>query len=248
MNEEILLKLGLTENEVKVYLTLLKEESLLAGQIAKLTQLNRSHIYDTLKSLIEKGLVSHVIKSNRKYFKATNPERLSAYVEEKEEKIKEEKQAVQNLIPDLLELYSIPKKKIEAYIYEGKKGIITIFEDIMKSKVKEWLAIASSGKAPETLPFYLPHFHKRRIKLKIKLSVLINDDEEGRKRGKELNKMALTKVKYLPSRFITPISIYIYNNKTAFIIWNLPIALLVDNKETTDSFRDHFNVLWKIAK
>jgi sugar-specific transcriptional regulator TrmB len=245
MDEEILLRVGLTKNEIKVYLTLIKEEPLLAGQIAKLTRLNRSHIYDTLKSLIEKGLASFIIKANRKYFKAANPERLFAYIEEKEEKIKEEKQAVQSLIPELLKLYAVPKKKIEAYIYEGKKGLITVFEDILKSGVKEWLAIASSGKAPKTLPYYLPKFHKKRIKAKIRLKVLINDDEEGRKRGEELNKMKLTEVRYLPSQFVTPISIYIYDNKTTFMIWNLPIALLVDNKETTDSFRDHFEVLWK---
>ncbi|MDO8517647.1 MAG: helix-turn-helix domain-containing protein [Nanoarchaeota archaeon] len=246
MDEEILLKIGLTKNEIKVYLMLLKNEPLLAGRIAKLTYLNRSHIYDILKSLIEKGLVSFIIKANRKYFKSASPERLSAYIEEKEGKIKEEKQIIQNLIPELLKIYTTHKdKKIEAYIYEGKKGIMTIFEDILKSDVKEWLAIASSGKAPQQLPFYLPHFHKKRIKSKINLKVLINDDKEGKERGKELSKMTLTQVKYLPSKFITPISIYIYNNKTAFIIWNLPIALMIENKETTDSFRDHFEVLWK---
>ena len=246
MNEEILFRLGLTKNEIKIYLALLKEEPLLAGQISKLTHLNRSHVYDPLKSLIEKGLVSFIIKANRKCFRATNPQRLSVYIEEKEEKIKEEKKAVEKLVPELLKFYASPKKKVEAYIYEGKKGIVTIFEDILKSGVKEWLAIASSGKAPEALSFYLPHFHKKRIKLKIKLKVLINNDEEGKKRGRELNKMALTKVRYLPSKFITPISVYIYNNKTAFVIWDLPIVLLVDNKETTDSFRDHFEILWKI--
>ena len=248
MNEEILVKVGMTKNEIGVYLNLVKNEPLLAGQIAKLTQLNRSHIYDTLKSLIEKGLVSFIIKANRKYFKAANPKRLIAYIEEKEEKVKEEKKTIQELIPDLLRLYALPENKIEAYIYEGRKGIITVFEDILKSRTEEWLAIASSGKAPETIPFYLPHFHKRRIKLKIRLKVLINDDKEGEKRGKELSKMALTKVKYLPSKFITPISIYIYENKTAFVIWNLPIALLVDNKETTDTFRNHFQILWESYK
>lgn len=248
MNEEILLKIGLTKNEIKVYLELLKEDSCLSGELAKKTQLNRSHIYDTLKSLIEKGLVSYIIKNNRKYFKAAKPQRLIRYLEEKEQKIKNEKQEINKIIPELIDFYNIPKKRIEASIYEGTEGLKTIFEDIIKSKEKEWLAIASSGKAPQILPYYLAHFHKRRIKKKIKLKTLINDDAEGKKRGKELSKMRLTNVKYLPSKFVTPISVYVYKNKTAFIIWNLPVALLIDNKETTESFRDHFEILWKTAK
>ena len=66
---EISLKdFGLTQNEEKVYLKLLEIGSSSAGLLIKKTGMHRAAVYDNIDSLTEKGLVSHVIKANRKYF------------------------------------------------------------------------------------------------------------------------------------------------------------------------------------
>ena len=64
MEEELLAEFGLTRNEIRVYLTLLKMGSALAGEITEKTGIHRRNIYDSLERLQEKGLVSFVIINN----------------------------------------------------------------------------------------------------------------------------------------------------------------------------------------
>ena len=64
MNTKILEAAGLTGNEIKVYLALLELGSVTAGEILKKIEIHRGAVYDTLDKLMEKGLVSYVIKAN----------------------------------------------------------------------------------------------------------------------------------------------------------------------------------------
>jgi len=52
-------QLGFSENEEKVYLHLLKNGSGSIRQIAGDTGINRGTVYDALKELTDRGLVSH---------------------------------------------------------------------------------------------------------------------------------------------------------------------------------------------
>ncbi|MBU1270375.1 MAG: helix-turn-helix domain-containing protein [Nanoarchaeota archaeon] len=81
---DILEDLGLSEAEAKVYLALLETGSTLAGPIIKKTGLHRGTTYQILQRLIEKGLVSYVIKAGKRYFEATDPNRFLAILKEKE--------------------------------------------------------------------------------------------------------------------------------------------------------------------
>ena len=78
-------ELGLSEAEAKVYLALLETGSTLAGPIIKKTALHRGTTYQILQRLIEKGLVSYVIKSGKRYFEATDPKHFKTLLKEKEE-------------------------------------------------------------------------------------------------------------------------------------------------------------------
>ena len=70
MREEILEEFGLTKNEVKIYLTLLKMGRALAGEITEKSGIHRRNVYDSIERLMKKGLVSFIIQNNRKYFRA----------------------------------------------------------------------------------------------------------------------------------------------------------------------------------
>src|SRR3989338_10355313 len=87
-------ELGLTHNEARTYTALLEIGETTTGAIVKKTGLHRVLIYDALERLIKKGLASFVIKENRKYFQATDPNRLLDFLKEKEEIAK-------SLLPEL---------------------------------------------------------------------------------------------------------------------------------------------------
>jgi len=243
MDTRILEELGLTANESKVYLSLMELGSSSATQIIQKTGLHRAVVYDLLERLIEKGLVGFAIKGRKKYFEATNPERLREMLLEKEEKLSE-------ILPRLQELSKF-RTKLEVKIYKGTEGIKTVFEDILISKPKEWLSLGSGGETYKLLPDFLEHFHKVRIKNKILVRGLFLDNPTARKRGENLAKMKSSDIKYLPKSFITPTVMNIYNDRvTLYSVTegNIPFIILVENKELSKSFREYFEWLWKLSK
>jgi len=240
MDTKILEEIGLTANESKVYLSLIELGSSSAGQIIQKTGLHRAVVYDLLERLIEKGLVGHVITGRKKYFEATNPQRLKQILKEKENKL-------DTILPQLLELSKF-QTALDVKIYKGKEGLKTVFENIIRNKPTEWLSLGSSGQTFEVLPYYLEHFHKDRIKNKIKARGLILNTTKAKERGKELSKMPMTNIKILPVGFVTPTVINVYNNNVALFSAsenNIPFVILIENKELAKSFKEHFEYLWK---
>ena len=60
--EDMLKEIGLTDNEIKIYLALVDNGSLLAGRISRLTGIHRRSVYDVTSMLIKKGLVGYILK------------------------------------------------------------------------------------------------------------------------------------------------------------------------------------------
>jgi sugar-specific transcriptional regulator TrmB len=66
--EKILVKIGLTSQESKVYLALLTLQEAKTGVLCKETGIASSNIYTILDKLLEKGLASYRVHNNIKKF------------------------------------------------------------------------------------------------------------------------------------------------------------------------------------
>jgi sugar-specific transcriptional regulator TrmB len=229
---EELKQAGLTENEGKVYLALLDLGPSLAGQISRKAGLHRRTVYDTTEMLIKKGLIGYIIKNNRRLFKASNPNRLLEIINEK-------KQLINPIIKGLQERYTKTRQKEETNFYKGKEGLKTVFEDQLESK--EILILGASPLAYETLQFYFKWYDKARKQKKIKTKLITTD--------RRIKRIALAEIKYLPEKYSNPVSVNIYGDKTAIILWaSEPIAIVIKNKEVAEGYKNYFELMWKIAK
>ena len=92
--EGTLKDVGLVDDEIKIYLALLKSGSSLASRLSEETKINRSHVYQLLERLIVKGFVSYVIRENRKYFSSVSPLKIVEIIQEREQRLK-------NIFPSL---------------------------------------------------------------------------------------------------------------------------------------------------
>ena len=239
--KEELMEVGLTKRQAEAYLALLQLEEASVKEIADKTKESRTHLYDTLKNLLDRGLVSYVTKNNIKYFHAAPPEKILDYLHEKET-------LLLKILPSLKEQSNAHWRKPRVGIYEGQEGIKTILNDIIRTK-KDWLAISSTGGGPLVLhDFFIERLHKERAKNKIKLKVLFNDSEDAKKRAVAFSKLPLTEYKFLPAIHQSPATTYIYGDKTVIIMWiaiGKPFALLIESEEISESFRNYFNLLWR---
>ncbi len=242
---EALRKFGLAEKEAKVYLSLLGLGEALASEIAAKTNIPRQLIYDLFERLIELGLVSFVIKDNKKYFKAAPPEQLTSILKEKEN-------TIQEVMPELKKIQAFEEhKKPKIEVYEGIEGMKTILNDVLRTESKELIVYGSSKSSFEVIPIFMENWHSRRIKQKLKVRIIYNETEETKQRVKEFkHTLKFMKVKYLPVEVLTPTATLIYGNKIALTVWlkNEPYATLIESKELKEVYKVYFEAIWKIVK
>ncbi|HIJ10806.1 TPA: hypothetical protein HA278_01990, partial [Candidatus Woesearchaeota archaeon] len=123
MNTKILEDIGLSKNEIKVYFALLELHQSSATPIVKKSGIPNSKIYPTLEKLIGRGLVSFVIKNNVKYFHAADPQNLIEFLSKKQQSIEEQKDEIEQIIPQLELKRQLAAQTQEAHVYEGFKGM-----------------------------------------------------------------------------------------------------------------------------
>jgi len=93
-------KIGLTEYESKIYLTLIKHGTQTAKEISKKSKVPKNRIYDSVEFLKERCLIEEIIGTPKKY-KAINPKiALSEYLK-----------SLEKLEENLELLYKKPKEK-----------------------------------------------------------------------------------------------------------------------------------------
>ncbi|MCD4817760.1 MAG: helix-turn-helix domain-containing protein [Candidatus Cloacimonetes bacterium] len=119
MEKEIaeLMAIGLSENEAKTYVHLLKKQVFTASEISRLAEVNRSKVYQVLESLINKGLCIEKPGKVRK-FEAVNPETAFIRLKEKQEDIVQQISNLPSLLSPIYKLQknnSTPLDFIEVY-------------------------------------------------------------------------------------------------------------------------------------
>lgn len=234
MDKKILERAGLSKGEIEVYLVLLKLGSSLVSKIAQETGLHRTNIYDTLEKLREKGLVSYVIKENRKYYSASNPDKLLDYIKERETEI-------ESILPELKGYLNIPRSESIVEVYKGKEGLKSVLKDILKEG-KDYVVLEEEGYIQKVLPHFYPQFNAQLNKSKIKVRVLTKD-------VKNIAKRSLMRIRSLPEFISFPSATAIYGKKVAIFVWDEPYhAILIKSKQVADSYRSFFEALWKRAR
>lgn len=246
MHEELLEKAGLSRREVRIYLSLLIQGEMMASELASKTGFIRTNVYDILNDLIRKGIVAYVIRNSKKYFHATEPEKLVDYIESQEKDLEELKNDIAKAIPELGPISANAERPI-IEVYEGREGFKTILSmsvrESLKTK-KEILGISVQQQKCRELggPYHIRWYKEREI-LKIKSRYLVSAEEK-------IIPVNYTKFKRLPKEAENPSEIFIFGDTTTqfFFIGNLFTAIVIKNKEITESYRAYFEFLWKLIK
>ncbi len=236
MQTEILNQMGLEEDEIKVYLTLLKHGFSTATKITLDAHLQRTNTYRILESLIRKGLVSYILKNNIKYFSAASPQKL---LEDQKKKQKD----LEKLIPQLEKISSFEQQEFKAEIFEGKEGLIAVLKYILREK-KDYVVLGEEGKFQEILPYFIPQLLRDVLHLNIHERILSKES----KRGKiKLSKNSI--IRYLPDTYFSPTMTVVFGSYTAIFDWNEPFhVVLIKSHSTAQSYKNYFEALWKMAK
>ncbi len=232
--EKTLEKIGLAQNEIKVYLILNDQGSMKAGKIAKLAHMDRSSAYNAIQMLLDKGLVSYVLIGKVKWFQATGPQRILEY-------LKEQQDDVMAVLPELQERHK--RKKIEGQVrlFKGIKGVKSVFLDIIRTGKNNYV-FGSEGQFSARMPEFAYQFDRMKKEKNIKTQLIL------RKGRTELDSKT-SDHRYLPNLAESPAVTNIYGDKVAIIIWtDEPEGIIIENAAAAKAYKSYFDVMWKQGK
>lgn len=236
-NQRILKEIGLSDRESSVYLAVLELGASSVSPIAKKSGYNRSYCYDILSALVERSLVSFIIKNGRRRYKAEDPDKIFY-------KLNNNLIMYKSILPQLHSLYNISvggKPKVS--FYEGVEEIFSLYEQIEGSK--QFDAIGS----PSYIEKYIgKYFNKITSKIFTKDIIV-----------RELNPQGSPMVPYLTSyiqpyherRFLEGVTelktdMMIYKNKLSLISYGeTPHAVVIEDSSIVETQRILFDIIWK---
>ncbi len=248
-DKAILRELGFTEGEIKVYYALFELGETTVGPISKASGVTHAKVYPILDKLIEKGLVSHVIRDGRKHFSATNPCSIVEYINSKVRQLEEEKEKVEHIIPSLLAKQKEKEQAQYSRVFEGFKGLKSLFTELFTAN-KEPSEICVFGlnehlKSEGFISFFR-FYHPLRIKSSIKLKLILNKDMEK-----------FVKDAYAPfgnfinaeARFVDiafPVGVFIFKDHVINIVAEDKVtAFDIKSGQMAERFRKFFYSVWE---
>ncbi len=128
-------KLGLSKDEARVYIELLKSDDNHMG-LSRKTGVNRTKVYRIADDLEKRSLISRKTDDRGTFLTASDPRTLETEIVAREEKIKSQTDTLKELLPELDKLKILEKSPFhfEVHTYDGIEGMKQMLWHELKTK------------------------------------------------------------------------------------------------------------------
>lgn len=250
MEKSLLLKLGLNEEEIQIYLSLIKSGVQTIKQVADVTHVNRTSAYRYLDSLSRKGLIEWVIDERGKKVKATSPENLALIIRNQKTQLNQLEVELPQLINQLHLQKSSEKFNTQIRYYQGKKGIQQLFWNVLRSS-ETTRSYAPLRRREFIDPSYEEELEKEWVARNLKDRVITNEDRmEYVNKNFTGNYKETLDIRIIPKKkFYISNDIIIYDNVMAIASFekdNL-VGVEIENSEIAKTQKSIFDIVWQTA-
>lgn len=237
-------ELGFLESEEEVYQALLGRNSATAGELADITGYNRVTVYKALDELVDQGLASYVIKSNKKEYEAADPKTITRFVDQKEKKLDK----IRKRLNEMRKKFREKSKEVKTNVYEGIRGAKTLWEELINScEPGDEYLVAGAPKSTEKFGGYFNDLTERLIENGGNFKVTYNRDAKGMIEAKK--DMQGVEMRVLPREYVTPASLEVFRDRALVTVYRPTLLMFAMTSEyVADSFRDYFHMIWDIAE
>ncbi|MDD3284013.1 MAG: helix-turn-helix domain-containing protein [Patescibacteria group bacterium] len=249
MHKDLLIELGLSQNEAIVYEHLLINGKSLAGDIIKKTPLKRGVIYNALSDLVKKGLIKQGKTNKILSFSPNHPDKLREYIENREREVKKAEISLDSQMPMLLSSFNLVSNQPGVRIYEGKDGLAKTLNDSLSSKT-EIVTYADIYGMEKYMGRANDKYITKRKELKIYKRAILADTPYARDYMKDYDK-EVTELRYIDGKeYPMYLEMEIYDNKVSFMTFSDKklIGVIIENEEIYKTQKSIFEIVWKNAK
>lgn len=240
---EILHKLGLTNNEIKIYTALGKMRKGKMSEIVLKSGVPSSHFYPALNALISNGLISFELTGKRKMYKLTSKDALREILESKKEEVSKWENELESALPSIFSNFNVSDDESEIKIYEGVAGIKSAIMKMLEilSKEDTYYVLGAPVLINDRLNGFFRDIHNKRIKKGIKYRIIYN--KEAEEFARERSKQKLTEVRV--QKLNNSVEIAIYKDIIQFVFLGKKYRLIeIKNSFLANTFLSYFEILW----
>lgn len=229
-------ELGLSDEEVSIYLSLLRSGGSIASAVAKDVGIKRTTVYAILKGLVQKGFVTMYYRKNKQLFYAEKPARVAQYFEKKLD-------AFTAIIPTL---EALDKKQAQAFglrFIETMGELKHFYQDVLQEyKGKQYCAVGSATAWQGLEPEFFVQYRKDRAAANIKTKILITEESKS---ASPNDATLLREVKLLPKKYAFKSTIDIFKDKVLIVSPELSsLAVVIAIPAMVDVFQGMFDMIW----
>lgn len=238
--EQLLQKIGFSQNEARVYLAALESGLSSAQNIAAKAGLQRTTTYSVLKYLVNRGVVGKSQIRGKTKYKAEPPAKLIATIKDLEQEI--EKQ-----LPEFEAVYNASEKKPKIIFYEGKQAIQNIYDDTLREKPTEILEWNTD--AYFDYPTVDPTYIAKRMDLDIRAKRIAGSSSRWQTKHKTYDASELAETLIVPKeKFWPTVEVNIYGNKVAFMNYADEMSIIIENKAIAEAMKQAYYLSWLGAR
>lgn len=239
-----LFQLSLSDKEIRFFRALFDKGPMTVNETAKVSRLERSTAYLVCQKLIEQGLVEEDHKQYKKRIFAIEPKKLLQIVASKQRSFRKTEIELQEQLPMLQSAYSLSEIRPQVKVFEGNKGLLTIWKDILSAKgeILLWTNQETENN------FFTKELHDQFIGERIKKGLFIKVLSVNNNKGmalKENDSPSLRQTKLLPEKVNFSSETYIYEHKIATLDYNKDIiGVIIESTSFADTQRSVFEMAW----
>ncbi|MEK7602789.1 MAG: helix-turn-helix domain-containing protein [Patescibacteria group bacterium] len=242
MNESVLINLGLSPLQAKVYVVLVINSPATPPQLAKLVGATRTNTYKVLEQLQEIGLIRRDETQLKLRFWASSPKALQELAESNQQQAKEELKLVEASMPKLMDEYFKHSLHPDVRFMQGQEGIVAVFNDYVKTGqelylIRSWKDRDFLGKG------VLSIWRKQPSANGITTNILAPDTASAS--SASMDELYLFNKTWMQEEdYTAPVEWCAYGDKLAIISYgNEAVSMIIQSKQIADAFKQLFSLL-----
>lgn len=250
MSPKIFKGLDLPENTEKIFQNLLEKGPSTARQLAERLDIPRPSIYDNIKILTGKGLVTERTTENKKLFCVDDINNIPELLQSKIETLQNEKRYLEKVLPTLIKKSSFIEPKIK--FYTGKEGLHQVMNHIMwHSNIETILFWPMSEMLKVFGKEYLEELNKKRIKRNISIRGIWPEDKKVALKDYPflgVGEGHLRDIRFAPKGMTWDMGYWMYEDRVIFLSSQKEaFGFVVHSRDFANLLKVQFDAIWKIS-
>jgi len=235
-------EMGLPEKAAVIYVTLLGKQKMTVSEISRDSKIKRATCYEYLDILLNKDFISRIPVGKRMFYAALEPRRILSDFKKKTSHLEQK-------VSEMSAVHEAAVHKPRIVFYQGKRELRNIYTDIFQTVTDVYSIFPpASFFSNFTLEDY-DDWDKEITSYALKSRDLFIVDKYYKKIKEIRDKNSIAAKnkldKKLPPSFQSNVDVLIYADKVALISLRDLSAIVIENKDIADLFRNMHSFMWK---